>query len=389
MLRRVGVIGGGQLAQLLALAGQELGIQIWIQTPHPHDPAVGVASGVVWGSLQDAEATMRLAEQVEVITFENEFVDVSALQKLATQGVCFRPSLAALSPVLDKYQQRLFLQHLGLPTPPCLAISHPPTPQQIADLGGFPLVVKARRHGYDGLGTQMAGDPESLQKILHQMGSQPLLLEAYIPFQRELAIVGARSARGEIALYPVVETIQQNQVCRWVVAPAAIPPSVESVAKAILQTILEHLDVVGLFGLELFLTEQDKLLVNEISPRTHNSGHYTLDACATSQFAQHLRAIGDLPLGDPHLTCLGAVMVNLLGFENAESDYPQQRQALAALPQAHLHWYGKSISRPGRKLGHITLLAPPDLAAQDWSAYVRLITQQVAERWDPSWQPFR
>jgi 5-(carboxyamino)imidazole ribonucleotide synthase len=161
---------------------------------------------------------------------------------------------------------------------------------------------------------------------------------------------------GEVVIYPVVETQQEQQVCRRVIAPADISPQVAAQIAHIACTLLNHLEVVGVFGIELFLTEDDKVLVNEIAPRTHNSGHFSLDACETSQFEQHLRAVCGLPLGNTDLNCPGAVMVNLLGYENSQSDYLQKRQQIEQIPQAHLHWYGKTESRPGRKLGHVTVI---------------------------------
>ena len=224
------------------------------------------------------------------------------------------------------------------------------------------MVLKARRHGYDGQGTFIIKDFEALKHKLEgssteHLGRQPaFLLEEFVPFERELAVIAARSAAGEIVTYPIVETQQEKQVCRRVLVPADINSTVEAEIKAIAHTLLDSLQVVGVFGIELFLTPAGAVLVNEIAPRTHNSGHFTLDACETSQFEQHLRAVCDLPLGNPALRCSGAVMVNLLGYEYAENDYQAKRQQLASLPYAHVHWYGKTESRPGRKLGHVTVL---------------------------------
>ena len=182
------------------------------------------------------------------------------------------------------------------------------------------------------------------------------MLEEFIPFERELAVIAARSSAGEIALYPVVETQQEEQVCRRVLVPAGIDPAITGQIEAIAHTLLNSLQAVGVFGIELFLTPAGKVLVNEIAPRTHNSGHFTLDASYTSQFEQHLRAVCDLPLGNPALKCDAAVMVNLLGYEYSHHDYLAKRQQLAQLPNSHVHWYAKSESRPGRKLGHVTVL---------------------------------
>ena len=359
VIKRVGVIGGGQLAWMMAGAATKLGVELVVQTPSCDDPAVNIAAGVVLGAIDDATATAQLAAQCDVITFENEFVNLEALSRLATQGVCFRPGLEALKPLLDKYHQRCYLQKLGLPTPQFAAWDN--TWQQALEERdqnvpvSFPFVLKTRRHGYDGQGTFIIKDAQALDAALEQLGSQ-LLVEAFVPFERELAAIAARSTTGEIVVYPIVETQQEQQVCQRVFAPANLSAAIATEVEAIVQTLLDSLQVVGVFGIEFFLTADGKVLVNEIAPRTHNSGHFTLDACETSQFEQQLRSVCGLPLGNPAMQSPGAVMVNLLGYEQSQSDYQAKRQQLAAIPKSHLHWYGKKESRPGRKLGHITVL---------------------------------
>ncbi|AFZ60060.1 5-(carboxyamino)imidazole ribonucleotide synthase [Anabaena cylindrica FACHB-243] len=354
-MQRVGIIGGGQLAWMMGDAAKKLGIELVIQTPSQDDPAVYIAQEAVFAAVDDAAATETLAAKCDVITFENEFVNLNALSFLEKQGVCFRPRLAALSPLLDKYEQRCYLRDLGLPVPQFFALEKPEDIQAKKEYLSFPIVLKARRHGYDGQGTFVIHDLAALSTVVSQNNTQ-FLVEEFVPFTRELAIIAARSVHGEIVTYPVVETQQEQQVCRRVIAPADITPQQEEEIQAIAHTLLNNLQAVGIFGIELFITAKGKILVNEIAPRTHNSGHFSLDACEISQFEQHLRAVCGLPLVDPALNCAGAVMVNLLGYENSHSDYQNQRQKLANIPQAYLHWYGKTASRPGRKLGHITVL---------------------------------
>lgn len=370
-IKRVGVIGGGQLAKMMASAAEALGVELVVQTPSPNDPAVAIAAETIFAPVDDAAATAKLATSCDVITFENEFVNLEALLPLAQQGICFRPGLQVLSPLLDKYHQRCYLKQLGLPVPKFVALEGGGEGaegaegdfhlQPLLTQFGFPVVLKARRHGYDGQGTFVINDVDALKQRLEatskkQMERQPLfLLEEFVPFERELAVIAARSTGGEIVTYPIVETQQQEQVCRRVLVPADIASAVTAEIEAIAHTLLDNLQAVGVFGIELFLTPAGSVLVNEIAPRTHNSGHFSLDACETSQFEQHLRAVCDLPLGNPALNCGGAVMVNLLGYEYAQNDYLPQRQQLADLPQAHVHWYGKTESRPGRKLGHVTV----------------------------------
>ncbi|PZV10424.1 MAG: 5-(carboxyamino)imidazole ribonucleotide synthase [Leptolyngbya sp.] len=385
LVRRVGVIGGGQLAWMMAEAAEKLGLELWVQTPSHTDPAVAIATQTILAPVDDAIATAQLAEQCDVITFENEFVDLPALTHLAQQGTCFRPSLDALRPLLDKYDQRTLMESLGLPTPSFTiqellpyADSFPPS---------FPVVLKTRRHGYDGQGTFIVRTPAELNETLAQLASVPVLLEKFVPFERELAVMAARSLNGEIAIYPIVETQQENQVCRRVIAPAKINPEITTEIETIVRTLLTHLQVIGIFGIEFFLTKDGTVLINEIAPRTHNSGHYTLDACATSQFEQQLRAICGLPLGNAAMTTAGAVMVNLLGYEQSVSDYAAKRQALAAIPHAHVHWYGKMESRPGRKLGHVTVLLDEAATLQD-QANDSVARSAIAHQIESIWYPY-
>lgn len=366
-MTRVGVIGGGQLAWMMAGAAEALEIELVVQTPHATDPAVGIASETIFAPIDDAAATAQLASHCDVITFENEFIHLDALKPLEQQGICFRPRLAALAPLLDKYDQRCYLEEIDIPQPKFITLegeigkeqevilSSSGQPMNLSDLE-FPLVLKARRHGYDGQGTFILKDSASLQDIWKKLGYAPVLLEEFIPFERELAVIAARSVAGEVVVYPVVETQQEEQVCRRVIVPADISPAVVAEIDAIAKTLLTSLDVVGVFGIELFLTTSGKVLVNEVSPRTHNSGHFTLDACETSQFEQQLRAVTGLLLGNPAMRCEGAVMVNLLGYEHSQDNYLDKRHKLTSLPQTFVHWYGKTESRPGRKLGHVTVL---------------------------------
>ncbi|AKG22078.1 5-(carboxyamino)imidazole ribonucleotide synthase [Calothrix sp. 336/3] len=357
-MKRIGVIGGGQLAGMMGSAATKLGLELVIQTPNPGDPAVAIAQDTVFAAVDDASATDKLASLCDIITFENEFVDLPGLSALETSGVCFRPPLAALAPLLDKYHQRCYLQKLGLPVPSFQPLEAITTTENLT----FPIVIKARRHGYDGQGTYIISHQAQWQDFANtsrrknQDQKSLFLVEEYVPFVRELAIIAARSVNGEIITYPVVETQQQEQVCRRVIAPADVTPEIAREITEIAGILLDKLEFVGVLGIELFLTAEGKVLVNEIAPRTHNSGHFSLDGCHTSQFEQQLRAVSGLSLGNPGLTFPGAVMVNLLGYETSESDYSHQRQQIAQIPQAYVHWYEKKTSRPGRKLGHVTVL---------------------------------
>ena len=350
---RVGIIGAGQLAQMLAMAAQPMGISLVVQGPCGDDPAVGVADGWIHGPLGAPEAVKALAEQVDVIGFESELIDLAPLRTLEEDGVVFRPSLDTLSNLVDKRRQRHVLQDLNIPVPGWIDLNEAlMKPERLQGLG-YPLMAKAASGGYDGRGLQPIHDAEALKAFAEAVRPEDWYLERVVDFERELAMVAARSVTGEIRCYPLLETRQLGQVCSTVLAPASVPQSVEARAVTIIGSILQQLNYVGVLAVEMFLAPEG-LLVNELAPRTHNSGHLTIEACATSQFEQHLRALTGTSLGPTDLCTPGALMVNLLGFEDSEKTYAHEQQALAALPGFHLHWYGKRLSRRGRKLGHMT-----------------------------------
>jgi len=373
--QRVGVIGGGQLAWMMAQEAPDLNLDLVIQTPSPDDPAVPLTRDLVFAEIDDAIATAELAKTCGVITFENEFVDLDALKILEDQGVCFRPSISTLQPLLDKYDQRTYLQKIGLPVPAFQSFD-PSQPLPFA----YPFVLKARRHGYDGQGTAVIKCAEDLAKLFPKILGNNWLIEEFIPFERELAIMAARSVTGEIVFYPVVETQQVNQVCHWVMVPANIPPDLQTKIENYTRLLLTELNAIGIFGIEFFLTASGNVLINEIAPRTHNSGHYTLDACDISQFSLQLQAVTGRSLKQPVLQCQQAVMVNLLGYENAEGDYAEKRAKLAEIPQSFVHWYNKNESRIGRKLGHVTVLIN-DLNHKNQPEYLLSIIEKIESIW--------
>jgi 5-(carboxyamino)imidazole ribonucleotide synthase len=364
--QKIGVIGGGQLAWMMAIAAKKLGLELTVQAGSPNESAVGVADRVIYGKVNDAEATAQLAKYCEVITFENEFVDLVALQELENfidqdgdldRPLLFLPRLETLAISVDKLKQRQHFRDRQIPTPEFYGVDTEIELLAAADRLGYPFVLKARRHGYDGKGTWVIADQIELRSAWETMQKLPAIAEAFIPFERELAVIVARSLSGEIAIYPVVETLQTNQVCRHTIAPARINESVEAEVKNIAAQIVTSLDAIGVFGIEFFLTAQGDVSVNEIAPRTHNSGHYTIEGCQTSQFEQLLRVVSGLPLGDIAMVAPVAIMVNLLGFEENTSDYLEKRQAIASFPNTHIHWYNKTIASVGRKLGHVTILS--------------------------------
>ena len=362
--QKIGVIGGGQLAWMMAVAAKKLGLELTVQAGSPDESAVDIADRVVYGKVNDAEATAQLAKYSQVITFENEFVDLVALQELENfvnqdrdRPALFLPKLETLAISVDKLKQRQHFRDRQIPTPEFYGVDTEIELLAAADRLGYPLVLKARRHGYDGKGTWVIADEMELRSAWETMQRLPAIAEAFIPFERELAVIVARSQSGEIAIYPVVETLQTNQVCRHTIAPARINAAINTQVRNIAEQIVTSLDAIGVFGIEFFLTAEGDISVNEIAPRTHNSGHYTIEGCQTSQFEQLLRVVSGKPLGDVSMVAPVAIMVNLLGFEQNVSDYLEKRQAIARFPNTHIHWYNKTSASVGRKLGHVTILA--------------------------------
>ncbi|MCT0219964.1 5-(carboxyamino)imidazole ribonucleotide synthase [Synechococcus sp. CS-1329] len=391
----IGVVGGGQLAWMLAEAARGQGIELHVQTPELSDPAARLATSVVRAPLADLSATRRLAERVSAISFENEWLDLGALAPLEQEGVVFIPRLESLADLVCKRRQRELLERLHLPSPRWFSLEQiltppaalepddlPPTaddadgsgaeeplppltplPPQLPQGFDFPLMAKAARGGYDGRGTRVIRSQAELEALIEAVDPSLWLLEEFVAFEQELALVACRDHLGAVQCYPLVETHQHDQVCDWVLAPAAASQAVEARARNVAASLLAALDYVGVLSIEFFYGRSG-LLINELAPRTHNSGHYTIEACRTSQFAQQVRIVSGEPLGDTSMQLEGALMVNLLGYETSTTAYARQRQALEALSAARLHWYGKRLARPGRKLGHITLTLKASGAAE-------------------------
>lgn len=391
----IGIVGGGQLAWMLADAAQRLGLSLRIQTPGAEDPAVRLASAVVRADLRDCEATRVLAQGCRSVSFENEWADLEGLAPLAAEGICFLPSLTSLEPLICKRRQRQLQAQLRLPAPRWFPLEQVLAPHSessgddqangsAADAAdplaernlhtgrsmlpegfAYPLMAKQASGGYDGKGTVVLRSDDDLETLLQRVKPEQWLVEDLVPFERELSLVASRDLNGVVAIFPLTETHQHEQICDWVLAPAAVEQGVQAFARNIAASLLTSLDYVGVLSIEFFYGPGG-LLINELAPRTHNSGHYTIEATRTSQFEQQLRIVSGQPVGPTELMVPGALMVNLLGFECSDSDYREQRDALAAMPAAHLHWYGKGSSRPGRKLGHLTLLLQGASAEERW-----------------------
>lgn len=354
----LGIIGGGQLAKMTAQAAISMGCQVVILDRQPYGPAAAVAREYLTGDWNDPTALLTLAGKCDVVTLENEFVDARALAALEASGAALFPSATTMDVVQDKFRQKTCLQQAGVPVPRFVDTA---TRAEVAAAGerfGWPVVLKARRDGYDGKGNATVRGLEDIDAAWRALGGdheRALYVEAFCPFERELAVIVTRGRDGRSVVYPVVETVQRNHICHIVRAPAPVDDDVASRVRAIAQRALDAVGAVGTFGVECFQTREGDVLINELAPRVHNSGHYTIEACASSQFDNHVRAVLGWPLGSPAMRTPAAVMVNLLG-DAAGSGWPAGVPTALAVPGAALHVYGKLTSSKGRKMGHVTAL---------------------------------
>jgi 5-(carboxyamino)imidazole ribonucleotide synthase len=349
---RIGIIGGGQLGRMMVKAAKRIGCTSVVLDPTPNSPAGQVSGHQIVGNYHDPVALRELAESCDVTTFDIEDIDTETLQELSRAGRRIFPCPGLLADIQDKLRQKQVLTEAGIPNAGFVAADSP-NAAQFADFG-YPLVQKARRGGYDGRGVAILKSESEFGRHL----PLPSLLERFIPAEKELAVMVARGEDGEVRCYPAVEMCFRpgENILDMLLAPARIPSDVACAARQLAIDTVEALVGVGIFGIEMFLTKDGKLLVNEVAPRTHNSGHYTIEACMTDQFEQHLRAITGLPLGATDLL-MPAAMINLLG-EPGYSGRPIIRGLRAALSIAgvSLHLYGKASTRAHRKMGHVTVL---------------------------------
>lgn len=357
-MTRLGILGGGQLAQMLTQAAISLGIETVIFERTADSPASRLTHHQIVGQWDDDAALAQFAALCDVITLENEFVDAGILRRLEAVGLPVYPTSDTLAAIQDKLVQKQRIESAGLAVPNFRAVDSPDDVKAAAEDLGYPLLLKARRDGYDGYGNVTILSAEDIPAAWEKLGAhkgRKLLVESFVPFTRELAVMVLRGRDGETRTYPVVETVQKNHICHVVRAPA--PISSESAAQAanLARQAVAAVNGVGVFGVELFELADGSVLYNEMAPRTHNSGHYTMEGCVTSQFENHIRAVLGWPLGSTEMVAPAAVMVNILGGRNGAANPDGIREALAT-SGAHVHIYGKRDVRTGRKMGHVTAL---------------------------------
>ena len=349
----VGIFGGGQLGRMLALAAAPLGLKCHIYCPDPQSPAFDVAAARTIAAYDDEGALDRFAASVDAVTYEFENIDLAAVERLA-KSLPVRPDGRALAVARDRLAEKTFLRGAGIAVAPFAAVDCLADLDKAVAAIGRPAVLKTRRLGYDGKGQMLIAKDTDLAGALAHIGGAPSIVEGFVDFAKEVSVIAVRGGDGASASYDVAQNVHRDHILHTATVPAAIAPQTAADARRIAEHIMVALDYVGVLGVEFFVTQVDDreaLLVNEIAPRVHNSGHWTQDACAVSQFENHIRAVAGWPLG-PTGRHKDAVMTNLIG---AEAD---AWAVLAADPAARLHLYGKRETRPGRKMGHVNRLGP-------------------------------
>jgi 5-(carboxyamino)imidazole ribonucleotide synthase len=354
------IVGGGQLARMMAQSAVGLGVPIRLLAEGPAVSAAQVVPDTLVGDYRDLETLREVTSGCDVVTFDHEHVPTEHLRTLSAEGHACRPGPSALVHAQDKAVMRARLTELGVPCPRHAVVAEPDDVQRFAEPGaGFPVVLKTTRGGYDGKGVWVvgsAGESEDAFAVAGSTGVQ-ILAEEKVDFRRELSALVARSPSGQVAAYPVVQSVQRDGICWEVVAPA--PDLAEGLAleaQQIAMRVAAELDVTGVLAVELFETKDGRVLVNELAMRPHNTGHWSMDGAVTGQFENHLRAVLDLPLGSPEARQPWTVMVNILGGDNgalSEDLYAGYPHVLARDPRLRVHLYGKDV-KPGRKVGHVT-----------------------------------
>ena len=355
MRRVLGIIGGGQLGMMITEAARMMPdhvSKIMVLDPTPGCPASQAGAEQIVADFKDRDAIVALAKKSDIVTYEIESGDSDVLKSVEGE-VEINPSPDTLRIIQDKLLQKSFLAEHGIPVPEFVRVDGLGDLRDGLDVFGCPALLKARRDAYDGRGNFKIDSPDQAEKAFGRLGGRGLMLERFVPFRMEVSVIASRSTRGEIMTYPLVENIHEHNILRETIAPARVPAQVAQRAEEIARDVMRVLKGAGVFGIEMFLTRDDKVIINEIAPRVHNSGHHTLQSSKTSQFEQHLRAILGLGLGDTGLV-RPTVMYNILGSESFEGRY---RPMSISEPGAYLKMYGKEFSRPLRKLGHVNLVA--------------------------------
>uniref|UniRef100_A0A0E0BYP1 phosphoribosylaminoimidazole carboxylase n=1 Tax=Oryza meridionalis TaxID=40149 RepID=A0A0E0BYP1_9ORYZ len=379
----VGVLGGGQLGKMLCQAASQMGVRMAILDPLEDCPASSVCHEHVVGSFNDGATVSEFAKRCGVLTVEIEHVDAVTLEKLEKQGIDCEPKASTIMIIQDKYRQKTHFSKFGIPLPDFVEVDTLSSIEKAGEMFGYPLMVKSKRLAYDGRGNAVAHDKKELSSVVASLGGfeHGLYVERWTSFVKELSVIVARSRDGSTVCYPVVETIHKDNICHVVEAPAEVPDKIKKLATNVAEKAIKSLEGAGVFAVELFLTQDNQVLLNEVAPRPHNSGHHTIESCYTSQYEQHLRAILGLPLGDPSMKAPASIMYNILGEDEGEAGFTQAHQLIERaldISGASVHWYAKPEIRKQRKMGHITIVGP-----SKYSVKARLDKLLQRDAYDP------
>lgn len=354
-MQKIGIIGGGQLGRMLAQASKKLGFYTVVLDPTPNSPAGQIADLQIIGDFKDASKIKEVADQVDFVTFEIESANADALNDLVVEGKDINPHPKILEIIKDKYLQKKFLEENGIPVADSVEVNNEEEIKKAAESFGYPFLLKARKDAYDGRGNALIKNEIDIKEGIEKLKGRTLYVEKFVPFVKELAVVVGRPKNGEVKVFPAVETIHKNNICHIVISPAPVAKDITQKAEELAIKIITDFKGVGVFAVEMFLTDKNDLIINEIAPRVHNSGHHTIEGNETSQFEQHIRAITGMPLGDVKTTLPFSVMINILGERSGEVKL-EGEENLKEIKGAKMHIYGKTETRPERKMGHITVV---------------------------------
>jgi 5-(carboxyamino)imidazole ribonucleotide synthase len=370
MKKRIGIVGGGQLGRMLAQAAQKMGYFVTVLDPGENSPAGQVADAQILGSFKDKDMVLELAKVSDFMTFEIESANAEALEEIEKTGLPVHPSPALLKIIKDKYSQKVFLRERNIPVGKFASVENEADCENQAEIFGYPFLLKARFDAYDGRGNFVVKNQEDIKVGFEKLAKSKLYAEKFVPFIKELSVVCARGVNGEIITYPVVETIHKNNICHIVRSPAPVGEDIILKARRVANQVLDNLKGVGTIAVEMFLTDSGDVLVNEIAPRVHNSGHHTIEAFDISQFEAHIQAVTGMDLQEPKPLSQTAVMINILGERNGEALLSGEHN-LNLPTKTHVHIYGKIETRPERKMGHITVLSNDLESAENLALEIR------------------
>jgi 5-(carboxyamino)imidazole ribonucleotide synthase len=357
-MQKIGIIGGGQLGRMLCQEAQKLGFEVTILDPNPKSSACQVANSVIIAEYDDRGAVNELFENCDFVTFELEAVDSDLLQTIhAKFPNKLNPLPNTLSTIQDKFVQKEFLKSQGLPISNFENITTTADTENFGEKYGHPFILKTKQGGFDGRGNFVVKNLVQAEAGFVALGANNLYAEQFVEFTMEISVVLARDTKGNIKTYPVTQTIQKNNICYKTITPAPISEDLTNEALKLAKQVINEFRGAGVFAIEMFVTKDNRILINEIAPRVHNSGHWTQNGSVTSQFEQHIRAISGLPLGETDMISKCAVMINILGESDTQIEEElYQIPKTLAIPDAHLHIYNKGVIKKDRKMGHINIL---------------------------------